>query len=252
MRRYMTEDKKWIRFYNNFNSSLFIEKAGYFDERPQIHTSITQLLFLLLLPILIIYSYWSLILIPLLFFGWGKLYINLPIKTGIQDCESAAWGFNYHGNIMWFYIGGGGNFEGGKKWKTIYMPWDKDWFRTSILLKDNSWEHSTRRNRKDFHKDEYENNKWKETYPYEYKLRNGKIQKVVATVTVDEREWRPRGMRWSKLFSKVIRSIKFYFNHEVGEEVGSWKGGVIGSSFPLLKDETPLECLRRMEKTRKF
>jgi hypothetical protein len=39
---------------------------------------------------------------------------------------------------------------------------------------------------------------------------------------------------------------------EVGEEAGSWKGGVLGCGYTLLPNETPLQCLRRMEKERKF
>lgn len=119
---YLSEDLKWVSFYPQFNSSFYVEKAGYFDERPQVHTSVTQLIALACLPLAFI-SAWFLLLIPFVFFGWGTLYINLPIKTGIQDCESAAWGFNYHDNTIWIYIGGGGNFEGGKKWKTFSMPW---------------------------------------------------------------------------------------------------------------------------------
>jgi len=74
---------------------MYVEAAGYFDERPIIHTSITQLLMLLILPIITYISLWSVLLIPLLFIGYGATYIHLPIKTGINDCESAAWGFNY-------------------------------------------------------------------------------------------------------------------------------------------------------------
>jgi len=149
MSKYKTEEPQWVSFYPNFNSSLYIEKAGYFDERPEIHTSVTQILALFIIPFLCFYSAWFLLLTPLLLFGWGKLYINLPIKTGIQDCESAAWGLNYHGNMLWIYIGGGGNFEGGKKWKTITMFWDMTWVRTSTLMSDSkTWFNETKKNRK--------------------------------------------------------------------------------------------------------
>lgn len=141
MRKYMTEENTsrldvWIRFYKGFGSNFYLEKAGYFDERPQLNVTLSGLLFLLSIPILTYFSLWFLFAMPLIFFGWGKLYINLPIKTGIQDCDSAAWGFNYHDNKIWIYIGGGGNFEGGKKWKTISMPWELDWYRTSLMLVD--------------------------------------------------------------------------------------------------------------------
>ena len=42
------------------------------------------------------------------------------------------------------------------------------------------------------------------------------------------------------------------FSDEVGERSGSWKGGTLGCGYDLLKNETMEQCLRRMEKERKF
>ena len=88
--KYLTENSEWVKFYPNFNKGFYISKAGYFDERPEVITSLTQLIVLFALPMVLLYSLWGLILLPFLVFGWGKMYINLPIKTGIQDCDSAA------------------------------------------------------------------------------------------------------------------------------------------------------------------
>jgi len=268
-RKYLTENKGWVRIYKLFNFGFQLDKAGYFDERPNIIISATQLFFMLLIPILLIFTLNALFLLPLIFYGYGKMYINLPIKTGIQDCDSASWGINYHGNTLWFYIGGAGNFEGGTKWKTIDMPWQYDWIRTSLLLRDDTWEHETKKDRKSFY-----DNKWKdpklvfiETYPYEYVMKrkseqkigdsiiiksNTTVQKVNATITVEEREWRPRWFKWTKLFAKVSKDISIEFSSEVGERTGSWKGGTLGCGYNIKNNETPLECLRRMEKERRF
>jgi len=251
---YLTEDSKWVSFYPQFNSSLFVEKAGYFDERPQLHTSVTQLVAILCLP-LIAFSAWFLFLIPFVFFGWGTLYINLPIKTGIQDCESAAWGFNYHNNAVWIYIGGGGNFEGGKKWKTFHMFWELDWIRTSTLLVDGTWFHETKSNRKEWGGDGYGSHdwlnkeKWQEVHPYLDSYDNTTVK---ATISVEEREWRPRGAKWTSLFAKIRKDIMVEFDNEVGKEKGSYKGGTIGCSYEMQPNETPLGCLKRMEKEMKF
>jgi hypothetical protein len=259
--KYLTEDPSWATFYPTFNSGFYIEKAGYFDERPLIHTSVTQLIVLFVLPFLIYLTLWALILFPLLIFGWGSLYIHLPIKTGIQDCDSAAWGINYHGNILWVYIGGGGNFEGGKKWKTITMPWDMTWVRTSTKMKgDNDWWfHETKQNRKNWAEDaegvvvgSYDwlnKNKWKETHEFTDKYDNSVVN---ATISVEEREWRPLWFQWTSIFSKVRRSIDVEFDKEVGKRKGSWKGGTVGCGQDLLPNETPLECLKRMEREMEF
>jgi len=255
MKTYLTKRPEWITFYPTFNSSFYIEKAGYFDERPEIHTSVTQLIVLFTLPILLFYTLWGLVLFPFLFFGWGSLYMHLPIKTGIQDCESAAWGVNIHNNTLWIYIGGGGNFEGGKKWITWNFPFlTKKWFRTSILLKDGSWEHEFKNERlgernKQFWKDEWKERQASWNYDYVDSYDNSVIP---TTIYVEEREWRPKWLQWTKLFAITNKTIDVHFSKEVGKRKGSWKGGTIGCSYTLLPNETPLECLKRMEKERKF
>lgn len=262
MKSFLTEEKTftlkgWVRFYPQTHTGFYIEKAGYFDERPQINTSVTQLLMLLIFCITIPYTWTAILLLPfILLFGWGGLYINLPIKTGIQDCDSAAWGFNYHDNKIWIYIGGAGNFEGGRKWKTIEMPWNMEWVRTSILMKDGyDWFHETKKNRiirKGSEIGSYnwiENNKWKETHPFTDKY-DGTV--LNATISVEEREWRPLWFMWTSLFAKKRKTIAIEFDAEVGSKKGSWKGGTIGCSYELLPNETPLECLKRMEAERDF
>ena len=261
MKKYLTERPEWVTFYPTFNSSFYIEKVGYFGERPEIHTSVTQLIVLFTLPIFLFYTLWGLVLFPFLFFGWGKLYVHLPIKTGIQDCQSAAWGVNIHDNTLWIYIGGGGNFEGGKKWITWDFPFlTKEWVRTSILLKDGyDWFHETKDNRRTCEEDVegkiigsygwINKNKWKETHPYIDSYDNTVVN---ATISVDEREWRPKWLMWTKLFAITNKTIDIEFDKEVGKRKGSWKGGTVGCSYTLLPNETPLECLKRMEKERKF
>jgi len=258
---YMTENPEWATFYPKWSWGFYIEKAGYFDERPEIHTSLTQLIVLIsIIPAVLYLSPWFLFLFPLLFFGWGAMYIHLPIKTGIQDCDSATWGINFHGNKIWIYVGGGGNFEGGRKYKTIRMPWDMEWVRTSTLLKDgHDWFHETKQNRKTWEEDldgkiigSYgwiNKNRWKETHPFVDKYDNTTVN---ATIGVEEREWRPLWFMWTSLFAKKSKTISIEFDKEVGKRKGSWKGGTIGCGYELLPNETPIQCLSRMERERAF
>ena len=62
--KYMTEYDSWVRFYPSFNTSFFVEAASYFDERPQIHTSVTQLIVLVVMPILAFYTPLAFLLFP--------------------------------------------------------------------------------------------------------------------------------------------------------------------------------------------
>lgn len=90
------------------------------------------------------------------------------------------------------------------------------------------------------------------TYPYRYALKSGEVQERTATVCVERRTWRPRSLRWTSLFEKEHVSIDVQFSDEVGERSGSWKGGCTGCGYSLLPSESPLDCLRRMERERVF
>lgn len=140
--------------------------------------------------------------------------------------------------------------KGGSKWWTWHIPFvTKDWVRTSILLKDDTWEHETKGNHKSFYNDEWKQKQKSWTYDFTDKY-DGTI--IPTTIYVDEREWRPKWLKWTSLFAKTRRTIDVHFSKEVGKEKGSWKGGTIGCSYELLPNEHPLDCLKRMEKERKF
>lgn len=53
-------------------------------------------------------------------------------------------------------------------------------------------------------------------------------------------------------FRRLSRYINIDFSDEVGERSGSWKGGVLGCSYEMQRNETPLDTLRRMERERVF
>lgn|SRR4030042_1434722 len=253
--KYITEEdinsiKGWIRIYSGWQFGISIDKAGYFDERPLVHVTITQLLTIVLLPILLFINSWFLCLFPLLLIGYGKMYINLPIKTGIQDCDSAKYGIAIHNNTFWIYIGGGGNFEGGTKWVTWDFPFfTKEWVRTSILLKDDTWEHEIKGNRKQFYNEEWKRKQKSWAYDFTDKY-DGEI--ILTTIYVEEREWRPKWLKWTKLFADVNRTIDVHFSKECGKKKGSWKGGTLGCGYTLLPNEDPLDCLKRLERDRTF
>lgn len=244
--------KTWFSFYPKRNRyspfRLKVERYGYFDPRPQLITSVTSVA-ALLLPLISIYF------LPMsvffMFFGWGDIYLNLPINTGMGDeCDSPEYGISTFSsdnrvvNEFWTYWG--------KKRKHMQLPWSFKRFRTSLLLKSGEWVHETKGNSKEFWRDEWKNKAYKIEYPYDYKLKSGDVQEVIATVTVQEREWRRYWLPFSGLFNRVDKSIEVEFSSEVGERTGSWKGGVIGCGYTMIKGETALDTIKRMEKERKF
>lgn len=219
----MTFRNSWIEFSTGFGFKIMYEVAGYFDVRP-------MLIFCL---------------------GWGRFYIHLPFNTGISECEPPRYGFYWFESALWICKG--------HKTIALYAPWSWDWHRTSYLQKNEKgnygeWISERKGERRDLSpwKDPLQSKLWSENYPYEYQLKSGVIQKLRATVTISEREWRRRLLMWCPWFNKVVRSLDVNFDGEVGEESGSWKGGCIGCSTTILPGEEPLTVLRRMEKTRKF
>lgn len=222
---------KFCSFYKGwYKPVLTLELGSYFSPYPQIHFSL----------------------------GYGQWFINIPYNTGRDECENPQYGFYLYGegqklfDSLWLCYG--------MKRKCIYMPWSYDWYRTSTIIKDNTWFNETKKNRLNWSgkEDGYGSYNWlqknskKEIFPYTYILKGGNIQNLSAEVKVEEREWRQKWLKWTSLFNKTRKTIAIEFSEEVGEGKGSWKGGTVGCSFELLSNETPEQCLRRMEKERKF
>lgn len=87
-----------------------------------------------------------------------------------------------------------------------------------------------------------------EMHPYRYLLSSGEVQQRTATIYV-EREMRQ--LNWTP-FKRTKHYIDVTFSDEVGERSGSWKGGTIGCAYEIRPDETPRQCLKRMEQERRF
>jgi len=140
----------------------------------------------------------------------------------------------------------------GKRTKVLWYPWSWDFHKRWELVAGESYA----RNK------EY----WievprsmphgqiatKSTAPYSYTLRSGEIQNVTATYYVSHMEWRWRWLKCLPWPRRTATSINVDFSAEVGEGRGSWKGGTLGCGYDMKPGESPLDCLRRMERERKF
>lgn len=175
---------------------------------------------------------------------WTSVYVTLPFlqrwhRDPYEIMES--WGFSL-GPEMGLHL------HWGRKTKIIYMPW-RNWVQTAhdVRCVDGSWapwvgswEH-----------EKEPDGRALETHPYRYILRSGEVQDRTATIYVERRVRKLKWLRWLP-FGRTAYAIDVRFNDEVGERSGSWKGGCIGCGYTLRENETPLECLRRMERERKF
>jgi len=190
-------------------------------------------------------------------FGYGQFYFSFKkLRNKLSDSfkekfENKEYGF-------YFYNPGGGFPDSfwlrkGKKTLGYDLPWAYTWIKSSRLKKDGGWEHSKKGDIKDF----YDNSKYgeilySELCSYQYVLNSGEVQKVIAKIIVQKTEWRQKWLKWTRLFRKVKKYIDVEFSEGIGESSGSYKGGTTGCDYNMLKNETPIECLRRMEVERKF
>ncbi len=238
-----------IKFYPKFGLvNIRYSPWGYFDERPQISIQLTTII-----AIIGLCFYPSFLWTPFFVWGWGNLYISLPFfLSGKDECDHPDYGYYFYATdslipeSFWLCYGG----DMGKMFE---LPWALTWYKTSVLKKDSTWEHETR---EDKNKNFWEN-KWKDiilynTYPYIYTLNNGSVQNRIATVHTVQREWRWKWFMYLPWPNFKRRVIEIDFDEGIGEKVGSWKGGCTGCSYDLKKDETPEQCLKRMENERRF
>jgi hypothetical protein len=86
-------------------------------------------------------------------------------------------------------------------------------------------------------------------FDYTYTTVNGDVQKRKVRVNVERLTWCMRGCPWIK---RAHTTINVRFDTEIGDAVGTWKGGCLACSYRMLPGETPYQTLRRMEQERKF
>ena len=226
----------WFEFTPSFSGfSLRYYVASYFNNKPVINICL----------------------------GFGNLFIYLPFKSSYYECSPPCYGIYYFEKAFWFCCG--------KKVKSWHLPWSYVWVKTSILLKNNKWEHKTKKNKKDFYEEIWEEKKWTKTFLYRYILKNGKTQNRLAKITIEKNEWRWKWFKWLAFIKKTSKHISVEFLaipkksilieksgnkkieiNAIGENVGSWKGGTTGCSYKMLKNEKPESTLRRMEIKRKL
>jgi hypothetical protein len=246
----------WFTFYAKRSYFAFrFSPYSYFDSRPQLSSNITSVLVIIAILISIFtltITWFHLLLLPFLFYGWGDFYLRFPFDTGKKDeCEHPDYGFYvYHVdpapgeiNFPTCFIWQWNNYN------SIDFPWARTFIRHSIFLKNGLWEHEGPGNHKGFYNEEWKDKQYMVEYDFTDKYDNTVIP---AKVYIEEREWRQHWMKWTGFNAHVKRVIDIHFSKEVGSRKGGWKGGVVGCSYPMKKGESALDCIKRMEQERTF
>lgn len=223
------EYQYWLEFYSGWRWPEFVyDTAEYEGNRHNIHFSL----------------------------GYGEFYIHFPWRNkkiteeDINNPQPKYGFYLYPQNGMFtdfvYYV----NRNGKNDSRRIYMPWNMEFYRHSIYLKDGSWwtmldkeRSKARKAGIDTWKDEryhldYDSPKiLKHKFPFKYVTKGGEVQETTATCYMEEREWRPKWFQWTSLFAKVKTSLEISFCDEMGNQRGSWKGGVLGVGCDVTQEE---------------
>ena len=139
-------------------------------------------------------------------------------------------------------------FWWGPKRKFVWhLPWDLNHLKCEVLRPDGTWVKYVA----SYDSGEPDGRQvW--TFPYRYVCNSGEVQEATATVYVERREWRWRSMMWCPLTAKVRKSLDISFDREMGDQSGSWKGGVINMGYSMRRGESVEQTVRRMESEHRF
>lgn len=209
----------WFQIWKSYKFGIEFSIAGYFDPHPTLY-------------------------IGFIFFAF---VFKFPFITKYYECDPPSYGiyiFEHTLNIHW-----------GRKtilwWELPFVSWklvehcvdvkNKGFVDAKIIRKENP--------------NDYYDNDWRREHynsqviPYVDSY-DGEV--VNATIWKEYRTWKRKWLTWLPFWEDKHNYIEIIFDKEVGKEKGSWKGGCIGCGYDLLPGEDPVDCLKRMEKERKF
>ena len=164
---------------------------------------------------------------------WPSIYIKLgPAPANNSAGFGPSWGFSLFDQSL--------HLDWGEKGKIIDPPWGLTHLRTEVLMQDGLWQQGWR---------DVEG-QWKATQvPFFYQSRSCARQEGTAEITVRRMIHRGKLLPFRRKYST---HIDVQFDCEVGNQRGSWKGGVIGCCNDLKSGESPIECFNRMMREETF
>lgn len=175
---------------------------------------------------------------------FATFYLKIPLWFSDGYDIERSYGFGFHDTGL--------HLHWGSKTKVLWYPWSWEFYKRWEMVAGGSYasgesfwiEVPSRMNHGEL--------ATKSTADYTYTRRSGEQQKVTATFYVGSMEHRWRWLMWLPFPRRISKFISVDFSAQVGEGVDSWKGGCLGCGYDMLPGESALECLRRMERDRRF
>lgn len=194
--------------------------------------------------------------------GWIRIGCGL-LKVAFQfpwpwlseddgQCSGHKYGFAFFGNSVHLHWGK----PHGKRddpFTVIDIPWQnwrfvrQSWYGPTGQHIETLWETKNKEGRSAQWEWRHEFEKTLAKTRFEVEDFDGK--RIGVSTHIEEREWRfGIGLfEWLSLFRKhkVRRTLEINFDHEVGPEKGSWKGGLMGTSIDMEPGELHEAAFRR-------
>lgn len=186
--------------------------------------------------------------------------VQVFVRLSRRDDESYSldgkeWGASFRFGRDWGGATGYGSLNWGRRRVSFTMPWGwnkrrGDYVREYLDAAGN-W-HPHDRMPRDWHSPEAAAEMgpapWAEDYTFHYMCQpSGKAQHVPTTLHRERctSTYRILGIPVRR---RVTDEIAISFHEEVGNQRGSWKGGVVGTSARMKPGETPGDTLRRFQR----
>lgn len=202
-------DFKWGYFAPRWGFELVIGRGSYFDRRYCLSFCL----------------------------GWGHFSIKFPCKTSLQEgCDPPRYGIAAHHGTLWVYKGGEYDNSIGQVTRNAWWTWDLPFITLSHVDSYMDTAHGWVKDNvvSDHVKAQYY------TLPVKYVTKRGQLQRATATFhktkSVFSRKWLP-------FYRKTIWGVRVDFDTEIGEGVGSFKGGTLSIRTTLPSDMPPVEAL---------
>lgn len=188
---------------------------------------------------------------------WSEEDIKRLGRDWYWTYYSRTYGFSISdGYFQLFYgVDTDGDSEGKEQRWSCFIPWTRWRFvRHSLYNIEGNLFYTYKENSKMNREERLKNNdtlyKMKEECPSVcFFIQDYDGEKIIAKTTIEEREWlKGTGyFKWLSYFCKpmIQRTLNVEYKSEVGKDKGSWKGGLIGHSIDLIKDELHEEAFIR-------
>jgi hypothetical protein len=158
-------------------------------------------------------------------------------KYGFSFAVAGTWAFELHtywrNKSKWFHPPWGWN-KRKADYLREYLTEDERWLPYAVMPKSYD---PTRQGAP----------AWQREWPFHYMTVGGEAQHVTATVTRNRTRstYRILGIPVRR---RVSHTIEVEFSQEVGNQRGSWKGGVVGCGENMRPGEHPRATLQRMQR----